>query len=776
MSRRKSWVALGGTDDTEGPTLTGEGHAEALTSSPAEAPVFEDSWEDEPHAARRSWLLPAMAVMAIAVWSGFFIWSHLPQLSGGITPLQGSTLVGDWAVPVVLVVGLWLLALRNSTREAARFGDTAQMLATESQALERRLISVNAELSLARDFIAAQSRDLESLGRMAAERLSANAGQLQDLIRDNGAQVTAIGEVSDTALANMDKLRERLPVVANSARDLTSQIGHAGNTAQEHLGEMITAFQRLNDFGEASGRQVDSLRQNMDGTLATLETRLSSLRDQQDAVHGKFTVAVDAMQSHMAQAIAEIARIDEAAIGNARARVDSLAEAERKVRESLAESAAAFEAEHVHRAETMDTAQRDALDALHARMAEFDALAAQRQQDHLTHVAALAERGETLAARVAELDGEIARLVQLGREESEQLGEACRAFAANLDAGRMVLSEHKSSIGQLTDGSVRLLELIRAGVDHSEGALATAIGQADERLSGFAGRVEELGTAMSEAESKGAALQQHVVATGSSSGEMLATLATLESRLTALGEQAQAVATTASTDLQQSLVTLDEAATTLIAHMQAGQADAVRAIAARVGEEASTLIGQTITASSRQAIAELQQATSEAANHGRATAMQLRDQLAKVNQLAGNLEQRVAQARGVAEEQVNSDFTRRMALITESLNSCSIDIARALDSEVTDTAWAGYLKGDRGIFTRRAVRLLDNQEVRAISDVYDTDEELRAAVNRYIHDFEALLRPILSTRDGNAMAVTLLSSDIGKLYVVLAQAIERLRD
>jgi hypothetical protein len=66
--------------------------------------------------------------------------------------------------------------------------------------------------------------------------------------------------------------------------------------------------------------------------------------------------------------------------------------------------------------------------------------------------------------------------------------------------------------------------------------------------------------------------------------------------------------------------------------------------------------------------------------------------------------------------------------------------------------------------------------VRPIADAYDGDASMREAINRYIHDFEALLRPVLSTRDGNALAVTLLSSDIGKLYVVLAQAIERLRD
>ena len=42
-------------------------------------------------------------------------------------------------------------------------------------------------------------------------------------------------------------------------------------------------------------------------------------------------------------------------------------------------------------------------------------------------------------------------------------------------------------------------------------------------------------------------------------------------------------------------------------------------------------------------------------------------------------------------------------------------------------------------------------------------------------DHDAKLRQLLPARDGHAMGVTLLSSDMGKLYVALAQAIERLR-
>ena len=115
-------------------------------------------------------------------------------------------------------------------------------------------------------------------------------------------------------------------------------------------------------------------------------------------------------------------------------------------------------------------------------------------------------------------------------------------------------------------------------------------------------------------------------------------------------------------------------------------------------------------------------------------------------------------------------------MLTETLNSTAIDVAKILSNEVTDTAWAAYLKGDRGVFTRRAVRLLDSGEARAIATHYDEDPEFAEHVNRYIHDFEAMMRVLLSTRDGNAVSVTLLSSDVGKLYVALAQAIERLRN
>ena len=123
----------------------------------------------------------------------------------------------------------------------------------------------------------------------------------------------------------------------------------------------------------------------------------------------------------------------------------------------------------------------------------------------------------------------------------------------------------------------------------------------------------------------------------------------------------------------------------------------------------------------------------------------------------------------------DQSFARTAGLLIEALNSTAIDVAKIFSNEVSDEEWKAYLRGDRGIFTRRAVSLIGRAEAGAITARYNEDGEFREQVNRYIHDFEALLRRVMATRDGMAIATTMLSSDTGKLYVALAQATERLR-
>lgn len=816
---------------------------------------LEEYEELEQTPLRSGLVAPVLACLAAAGWTGFYAWAHQSAIIGGASPAEWSRLIVDWAVPVLLVIALWLLAMRTSRREAARFNDTAFALSQESVTLERRLAVINRELSLARDFIASQSRDLESLGRLAAERLSEHAGSLQGLIRDNGAQVEAIGHVSTTALDNMNRLRDELPVISNSSRDVANQIGHAGSVAKDRLEELITGFKRLNEFGEASSRQVMTLRGRIDealqafasqaahleeiagnrfallaensaafraeldgreveafaairrradalreelaqtqleaeqqeaALLETLKQRIADFRDEgakfaeelragETAASQAWSRAVSELQQRLGDGIRQVAEVDRRAMESAQQRLAALSEEARRLDETMIERVDAFDRQFMLRTDEANRRESELLSSLEQRLTAFDARIAERQQDHLAHVAGLTERSDALAERLAALSADMDAISEQGLATQDDLSQAAATLTARLAESQASISESRSSLASLTNDSVRLLELIRSSAEHSGTHLPQALSEAEQRLAAFERQSASLHDLIVTVEARGETLAAHVESARQNGTATIADLSSLEGRLAEIARYSDELAEKARGELTQAIATLERASSDAVTGLGEQHAETIRQMAERIGEDSSDAIIRTVQSAASAAIAELETAAEQAGSVGRETALQLRDQLSAVNELTANLERRVAHAREQAEEQIDHDFTRRMALITESLNSSAIDISKAFANDVTDTAWASYLRGDRGIFTRRAVRLLDNQQVRAIAAIYEEDGDFRETVNRYIHDFEAMLRNVLSTRDGNALAVTLLSSDVGKLYVALAQAIDRLR-
>lgn len=781
------------------------------------------AYDDEPAPRSFAWVVPALAIIVTLAWSGFFGFANSHLVDDGVTPAEGITLVSQWAIPVLLVIGVWLLAMRSSRREASRFGDAARVLADEASRLETRLVTINRELSLARDFLAAQSRDLEALGRVASERLSENAERMSAMIHANSAQIDSIASVSTTALANMDKLRDDLPVVANSARDVTSQIGNAGRTAVAQLEELVDGFHRLNSFGEASERQVEALRVRMDavleqfsqsaadleqtenGALDSLRQRLETLREEgvnltsalregEGEALAALRSSIGEVRSQLDEALREVAERDAAAMEQMRSRLAAFGKEAAEVDATLSAQVAAFAANLDERRASHDAHITAAAESLAERLAIIDDAVKVRQEAQLAHVESLTLRGEALAEALSRISSSMETIAARGGRVGSELAQAVELFTTRLNANKDVLSRTDASIAGLTDASVRLLELIQASSQQSAGELPESLTIAEERLASFEARTRDLTALLEAAGGEGETLAGHIAAAEASGKAALEEIETLHHRLTeseaeqaerlyhlrgalvALGNESDEVARRVGGELDQATERLRNALRSAVDELGSGQASVIDDLADRIGAQSSEAIERAIRLRAAEAIGELEQAAAHASGVGREAARQLRDQLAKVDELAGNLESRVARARQQAEEQVDNDFARRVALITESLNSHAIDISKALSNDVTDSAWASYLRGDRGIFTRRAVRLLDNSEARDIADIYNQDGDFREHVSRFIHDFEAMLRTLLSTRDGNAIGVTLLSSDMGKLYVALAQAIERLRD
>ncbi|GMM94426.1 ATPase [Qipengyuania sp. MTN3-11] len=831
-------------------SASGEDAHTEVDDSQEEAPVddlVEDDFFDDDvvPSTRRRWILPALFVLLIAGWTGFFAWAIHRQVMAGASVADGIAWVGQWSLPVVLVLAVWLLVLRNSTREAARYTDAAAALSRESERLETRLLVVNRELSLAREFLQSETRALDALGRTATERLSDHAGHLQSLISNNGQQLDTIANVSFTARDNMEKLRNDLPVIANSARDVASQIGNAGERANESLENLASGFDRLNDAGSQSDRRVVELCERIDGALcefsqaterlgevagerfdalrrmgenfrtelgshevealAGLERRISALREEaresseqirdgQDRALAIWEAQNTALRDRLEKIVAEVIRLDEQALEASNDKLAALISEAQNVDRLLAERDRQFAVKLDERQKALDDAEDAALARLSERLARLDADFGERRETELVHLATIEGSGERLRDELDLLAGKIESIAERAKGAEETIGRSADHLSGTVDGSREALEETARSLSNLTDASVRLLELVRASATHSREDLPAAIGDFETRLMQAHDRAAGLATMLSEASASGDRLSETVgeaeakslsAATGldevtariaDTTSEQGKVLANLHELLTAFDGRNRETIATIRDDLTAALDELQHRAQSVLGTIEDGQADRIRHLAEAMASQSGDAIDRAMADKLAAMIAEFEEGAQRASQASRDAAVQLRDQLAKVNDLTSNLESRVAHARAQAEEQANNGFSRRVALITESLNSNAIDIGKALSTEVTDTAWTAYLRGDRGIFTRRAVRLLDNSELREIAELFDADPDFREHVSRYIHDFESMLRMLLSTRDGHALGVTVLSSDMGKLYVALAQAIQRLRD
>jgi hypothetical protein len=172
---------------------------------------------------------------------------------------------------------------------------------------------------------------------------------------------------------------------------------------------------------------------------------------------------------------------------------------------------------------------------------------------------------------------------------------------------------------------------------------------------------------------------------------------------------------------------------------------------------------------------EVETVAARAVDSARAASDRLTQQMLTLGQSAAALEQHMEQTSKEQREKDSEAFAKRVALLIDSMHSAAIDVGKIMADEIDDKAWSSYLKGNRGVFTSRAVRLIGGGESRAIRAHYDGDHEFQRSVNRYVADFESMLRRVLAERDGGMIAVTLMSSDMGKLYAALSQAIDKLR-
>lgn len=756
---------------SDAPVETVEGMVE---SEPGEK---DDSWQwlepqaeaqTRPVAGGRALLGGALVLLA-AAWIAYSAWSAGRALA--TQPLE-SPAFAQWVAvatgPLALLGLIWLMFGRTRRREAEKFTHSVVAMRGEARALEVTLGALSQRIASSHAALGQMSGELADLGEATATRLGAVTGDLNASAVTLHERGSALDRSAERARQDLQALLDDLPRADALASGLAEHLREAGTAAGEQASQfdhqvgligtrtrethaaideaatrMVAHLTHIESAGAAAAARVGEVssagRHEVDALMARSAEALDQIRGGIDVQSAAVTALVE-------QADAAIGRSGIAASEALAARLDGAGSALDTLTARIAEQ---------ERSSQRLVADLDlGLDALDQKFAALAEGGEQRSQHILVSVARLRDEIDALgqsagahdgvllglADRTATLRGGVESLAALVADQLRPaLGEA-EAGQQRLTVAAVEVQPLIAAMRDATIESARQLDHSRAQVEDQHDRLAALLTAVDTGVDGAQRRLAELGSAISQASSDAALLSRE---TGPA--------------------------------LVDALVQVREAAAHAGARAREAIVSAIPESAAELGEASRVAIDRAIREAVEDKLAAIDTVAAQAIEAARSASDRLTAQMLTIGQTASALEEHIERSRLAQKKDDGEEFARRVSLLIDSMNSAAIDVQKILSDEVDERAWVAYLKGNRGIFTRRAVRLLGRSEERALAGHYGRDHEFQDSANRYVADFEAMLRRVLAERDSGMIAVTLMSSDMGKLYAALAPLAERRR-
>ena len=124
-------------------------------------------------------------------------------------------------------------------------------------------------------------------------------------------------------------------------------------------------------------------------------------------------------------------------------------------------------------------------------------------------------------------------------------------------------------------------------------------------------------------------------------------------------------------------------------------------------------------------------------------------------------------------KQSNIDrFMKISADIMQEMESISIDINTIFNkSGKDDDLWKKYYEGDHGVFIRHLAKNMTKKEIVALREDYEKKTDFRIIVDKYLEDFDNLIKAAQGNERASILLALISGSDIGKVYYILAKAL-----
>ncbi|MFL6753126.1 MAG: hypothetical protein ACJ8FL_07900 [Sphingomicrobium sp.] len=736
-------------------------------------PAFDrDRWSESQAEHRgaggRNVLGTGLLVLA-ALWLAFTAWSAGRSLAG--QPLSSPALAQWIAVaagPLALLGLAWLMFGRTRRKESERFTRAVVAMRSEAQSLEALLEVLSQRISDSRSELTMITQHLMELGDAATGKLGGITREFDASSEKLARHGIELDRATETARNDIAVLLEDLPRAEATARAVAEQIrtvgsDSAGKAAElgQQVGALAERTREADELVASATRRLAASLAEIEAAGATASSRVGDARAQfsgvLDALLDRTSVTLDEIRAGIdTQASAVSALVQQASAGLGRAG----SEASETLASNIDRANASIEGLSGRVAEQDRASQRmiaeidRGLALIDQRFTELASHGDERANHFLESLTRARAELDSIAAAAGTQDtaiGSLAERTGAIRESIERLAGEIR------DGVGAAISEAHGGAERLTQAAQTMkpeIEWVRdAAVEASERISATA-GQIGEQQDRFAALLATVDDGVGEAQSK---------------------IAELASVIAQAQREASGLSGETGPALVAALVQVKEAAGHAAARAREAIEAAIPESAEKLSSETGAALERVIRESVEERLHEVEAVAARAVEAARAASDRLTEQMLMLGQSAAALEQHVEQTSREQREKDSEAFARRVALLIDSMHSAAIDVGKILSDEVDDKAWDSYIKGNRGVFTRRAVKLLGGSETKGIRAHYDADPEFQRSVNRYVHDFEAMLRRVLAERDGGMIAVTLMSSDTGKLYAALAQGIDRRR-
>ncbi|MDQ3245544.1 MAG: hypothetical protein M3Q52_01380 [Pseudomonadota bacterium] len=752
---------------------------EAVPSAAAPSQPFETGfdhvqWEETQaeagpaEAGGRQVLGWALTLLAL-LWVGYTAWSAGRALAS--EPLS-SPLIAQWAAvaagPLALLGLVWLMFGRTRRKETEKFTRSVVALRSEARSLEGLLAVLRQRIDESHDALGSMAQRLMQLGDEATGRFGGITRELDGSAERLALHGVTLDRTAEAARNDMAVLLDDLPRAEATARAMAEQLRTAGAQSLAHAGAFEQQVDALTDRTREADEMVAGAAQRLVTHLTHIESAGAAAASRVAEAETGFTSAVDSLLERTAVALGEI-----------RTGVDAQSAA---VNALVEQSAAGIGRAGIDAADALGASVASAgssIDQLSARVAEQER-ASQRMVAEIGRAlteldqsfTGLAEQGDQRAATFLSAIGRARSELHIFGEEAQgqemTVAGLAERSAALRDSIGQLSSRVEAQLSGALDGAEaaagRLLDTTRAARPEVEW-MREAAQAASERVALSASSIVEQ--------------QDRFDALISSLTEGVGTAEDRLSQLAATIAQTQSDASRLSAETGPALVDAMVQVREAAAHAADRARQAISAIVPESAEALSTAtreaLERTLRESVEERLREVETLAARAVDAARTASDRLTQQMLSLGQSASALEQHIEQSNAANREKDSEAFARRVSLLIDSMHSASIDVGKILSDEIDDKAWDSYLKGNRGVFTRRAVRLLGSAEHKAVRGHYESDLEFSTSVNRYVHDFEAMLRRVLAERDGGMIAVTLMSSDMGKLYAALAQAVDKRR-